>query len=201
MGLFSSSSHHKRQTYGQAETNAMQPWLFNVWRSMQRSGGNPYSTMLDDEIQQAYTRAAKGAGQGMVPGAQQAIQADVRNRGGIAGDLLRGRVGMAGQQNMLNTAGQAAGYLGALTSARPQFGFESASPWDQFMGGIDTLAQPAQIAMSIMQGRPDLGEPDPQGLMGPGQGRYDPFAGARTFSNDYSPSVPGMYDRYGNLTF
>lgn len=193
MGLFGSNTHHKRVKYGQAETDAMQPWLFNAWRQMQQGGGNPYKANIDMEIQAAYAKAAQEAGQGMAPGAQQAIQADVRNRGGMQGDLLSGQVGMAGQENLLNTAGQASGYLGALTSARPQFSFDPSTPWGDAMGGVKTLMEPASMVAAALQGRPDalggMSQADPQGLMGPGAAPGNPFAGASTLGSGLKSSL------------
>jgi hypothetical protein len=153
----------KKVVYGQAETDALQPGMFDAWRNMWFSGGNPYFSDIHREIQSAYQRAAQEAG-ALAPGAVgQSIGGDVGRRGGLAASQMAGAMGVAGQQNMLNTAGQAGGYLGALTAARPQYGFESATPWDQFFGGIKTLMEPYSIAASLVQGMPlsDSQPPDP----------------------------------------
>lgn len=142
-------THQKTKRYGRDATRALQPGMFNAWRNVMGSGGVPFMGDLSTQIDDAYARAAKQAGALGAGESGAAIGSDIAQRGGIAGDLLRGGVGVQGQQNMLNTAGQAAGYLGNLTSGRTQYGFlggyKQPSDWDVLQGGLNTLSEGAAL--------------------------------------------------------
>ena len=155
MSLFKTDTHKKMVTYGGAETAALQPGLFDAWRRMMATGGVPYAGNINDMINEGYARAQAelgraGFGQDVISG----VQGDMSRRGTVAGNLLKAGVGLQGQENMLTGAGQQAAYLGALTSQRPGFAFDESTPWSSAMKGIKTLAEPAAIAMAVLQGNP-----------------------------------------------
>ncbi len=158
-GLFDSGekdlvTHQQTRRYGEAEAGALQPGMFNAWRDIMGSGGVPYAADLDAFTKDAYARAAKAAGVTAPGAAGAAIGSDIGKRGGIAGDLLMGATGIAGRQNLTNMAGQAAGYIGDLTSDRTQYGFlggyDLPSDWDRFWGGINTLTSTSQLLDPIL---------------------------------------------------
>ncbi len=191
-GLFDSGdekelvTHQQTRRYGEAEAGALQPGMFNAWRDIMGSGGVPYAADLEAFTKDAYARAAKAAGVTAPGAAGAAIGSDIGSRGGIAGDLLMGATGVAGRQNLTNTAGQAAGYIGDLTSGRSQFGFlggyELPSEWDSIMSGISTLMEPISMATSVAGAMPD------GGLFGTGtQGATTNFSGNSAFDpSNYS---------------
>lgn len=154
MGLFTTSTHKKTVNYGQPETNALQPGLFRTWMDIWGGQGNPYLGILNKQIQDAYQRASQEAG-------SPDIQSEVARRGRLTADQLIGAMGVAGQQNLLNTAGQQAGYLGALTAARPSYSFDASTPWSNFMSGLNTVGQMASLAGTVVGALP-MGAPPVQ---------------------------------------
>ena len=181
MGLFGSKTHRRTATYGKAETNALQPGLFDAWRRLLAGGGVP--PQLSDEINRAYATAqADMAKAGYSPEVTAAIRGNMGRRGDISGDLLKGAVGVRGQNRMLDATGQMGGYLGALTSQRPQYSFDSSTPWGDFWGGIGTLQKPAAMAMAVLQTRPDA----LANMAGPGAGA--PVGGGQSFASAYDPN-------------
>ncbi len=172
MGLFGTDTHRKTVTYGQEETGALQPGLFDAWRRMYGGGGMPFMPQINEAIQQAYARARAEA--------PENVRGDMGVRGGIAGNLLRGRTGVEGQSNLLNSTGQMAGYLGSLTAARPGYSFDASTPWSNAMGGISTLLEPIHLAQSIIQATPDSpGAAGPPPLVGSGKAA----SGGKSFVN------------------
>ena len=174
----------KKLRFGKDVKRALQPGMIGAWRRMMDSGGVPYMPELSDEINKAYAGAQAdlskaGYGADVTAG----IRSDMGIRGDIAGDTLGGAVGRQGQTNMLNTAGQQAGYLGQLTARKKQYGVGSPTPstggthWTQLM---QPIANFGRQALAAIPGRPAL-TPAQMGLMGPGASWADPFAGARTF--------------------
>lgn len=180
MGLFGSDTHHQRVTYGEAETEALQPGMFDAWRRIMGSRGLPYAGPLNDAINRAYSSARMDmAGSGYGPDVTADIQADMARRGGIESGLMRGMAGMQGQENVLNATGQQAGYLGALTSQRPQYSMvpDDLSKYGPMVSNAGSMMLMANAA------RPDAFTPTADmGTLGAGSSYADPFAGARTFT-------------------
>jgi hypothetical protein len=181
MGLFGGGGvSHRRVTLGQDETDALQPGLFDAWNALRGLGGIPGGGDLQSQINDAYSRAAQEAGALAPGGAGFSIGSDVARRGGIGNALLQGNIGLQGQRNLQNITGQQAGYLGALTAGRPQFA--ATSEPDALSRAGSLLSFGGRALLGVGRAMPDTTQQvDPFGLMGPGAGRGDPFAGARTF--------------------
>lgn len=147
MGLFGGSeSESKKVTYGKAETDALQPWLFDFYRRMMQGGGTPttwaFRVPLENKLNEAYGRAqselaAAGTSGGDALGR---LLAGLTENRGAAETGLYGSIGQSAQAAKMGTAGGMANYLARLTAARPQYSlYQGASPWDAFWSGIETL--------------------------------------------------------------
>ncbi len=192
MGLFGTDTFTKTNIFGQRATEGLQPGLFDSLRRIFATGGDPFGQALGGQVAASNAQAVAEAG-GLAPGAAgQAIAADVGKRAGIAGDLLLGEAGVQGQKNLLGSAGTAANFLNALTSARPQSSFDPSTQFGDILGGISTLSQPAAIGAAVFQGRPgelaDLADPSITSPVG-AQGQLNRAFSSQRFSQDpFDPS-------------